>query len=238
MSQAFEVFNQAQAGDASSGTISLSTMGTSRIVLLFVHTDAATRRTVSSVSDTNGLTWALYKAYNFDSEDPTNHKQRLEVWWAYAAAQQTANTVTVTLSGSSAGPSLVIGAVTGVDPSRFTSPFDADASLPATQSNPSGTSTDATLTFSTHDSHDAVLSVFASNITNIPPTTPAGYTALATLNYANSVRMILFVYGKVYTAQQVNTVVNMGSTKDWGIEIFAIGGDILFPHGQAAIAGF
>lgn len=240
MAQTFETFSQtAGTGGISSATVALNTSGINRILVLFVHTDAATRRSVTSVSGGSGLTWALYTAKDWDSEDTTNHKQRLEIWWAYAAAQQTSQTITVNLSGNSNGPDLAVGAITGVDPSRYTGPFDADPSEPAFASNPSSTFADAIVTFSTHDTHTAQICVYASDITTSnTPSTPSGYTQLVNLNHADPTRMITFVYGKIYSAQQVNTSVDMGNTSDWGVLAFAIGGDTIFPHSQVNCAGF
>lgn len=238
MAQTFEVFNQDNGPDGvSSYSINCSTSGTDRIVVLFIHTDAATRRSVTGVSGAS-LTWAKYSHYDFDSSDPTNHKQRLEVWWAHAPTQLTSQSITATLDGNSNGPILAIGAIAGCPAARLSNPWDADPSLPFNASNPSGTPADAEVTFSTHDSHNANLFVFCCNINNVPPSTPAGWTVLHNLSYGGSVRMILFTFGKITSAQQSGTTASGGSCVQYGIQAMSLGGDPIHPHSQASCVGF
>lgn len=243
MALAIEAFaSQDHVGNLSSATVALNTLGTNRVVLLLVHTDghSSVRRSVTGVSDTNGLTWALYTTQDWDSSDAT-HKQRMEVWWAFAAAQQTANTVTVTLSGASNGPDLVTGSIAGVDPSRFALPFDADVSLPQKINNPTSTQSSSSTTFSTHDAHTAVFNFYCANLSvaNQPSGTPAGWTSLASLTTSGTERLITYVYGRVFSAQQVNTVVSPGALlADFGVIDFAIGGDTINPRSFGNCAGF
>lgn len=240
MALGMEVFNSASQASVGTLDINLNTSGPNRIALIFVETDGATRRTVSSVTDTNSLTWAKYKSLDFDSEDPSGHKQRLEIWWAFAAVAQVANPVTVTLSGSANGIGLAVGAISGVPATRWAAPFDADPSLPVTATNPSATPADATVTFSTHDTEDAALLVWGAVITNQASAAPAGYSALIELafNGASAVKQKLSVYGKVYNAQQTSISPSLGSLENWGLIAAAVGGTPIFPHGQAVSAGF
>lgn len=244
MALGMEVFNSSSVADASSSTINATTMGTNRIILVFVHTvskDGGVRPTVTSVSDANGLTWAKYTNYDFSSADPTNINQHMEVWWAYAAAQQTSNTITVSVSTAARGIGLGVGAISGVPAARYTAPFDADPSMPAKSQNPSETPADPTATFSTHDSHTVGLAVWGSARHNVnSPTTPSGWTSLISLSFngQGSVAQKLFVYGIVYAAQQVSTTVDLGSVIDWGFIVGAAGGDPIFPHSQVNCPGF
>lgn len=241
MALGFEVFVQSfPAGDGTSNTISLSTSGTNRIALLFVNNvSVTTRRTVTSVTDANGLTWHLYQGLNYNTEDATIFG-RLEIWWAYCAAQQSANTVTVTISGTAHGPNLGIGSVSGVPPTRFTNPFDVDPSLPGTATNPSATAAAASFTFSTHDSADVSFAVLAGAVTtSASATAPTGYTQLVAINNLVSFsRVTLYVFAKVLSAQQVGTFITMGNSVDNGTMTFAVGGDLVYPHMIASTPGF
>lgn len=245
MTVALEVFNDSSVAGASSHTINLNTSGVNRIAVLFVslcsQDSPAARPTVTGVSDANGLTWALYTSYNFDSSDPTNIKQRVEVWWAYAAAQQTANTVTVTVSPQSRGIGLGIGAVSGVPATRYTAPWDADPSLPVKASNPSAGSADTTQTFSTHDSNTAMFAIFGAAITTAnDPDIPSGWTQYIDLSFlgTGTVRQKLYVMGKVFSSQQTNTTVDMGDKVEWGVIVAGVGGTPIFPHTHFPVAGF
>lgn len=231
--------------DISSLTIPLSTSGTNRIAVLIVKTNnTSTHRAVSSVTSGGGLTWALYTAYDFNSSGTS--QQRIEVWWAYCAAQQTANTVTVTLAGSSGGIALAIGAVSGLPASRYTNPFDADPTLPGKTSNPSTSSADASQTFSTAADQQVVIAIWGSAITNIGNGTDSvsmssqGFAQQGTVSTDGTaiISSKLEVYTKVNAVQQVSVTVNMGSTKNWGMVLVAVGGNIIFPHAYVNCGGF
>ena len=56
----------------------------------------------------------------------------VEVWWAYAAAQQTGTTITVNFSGAVDCATFGTFAVSGVN--NFNKPWSNDATLPATNS--------------------------------------------------------------------------------------------------------
>ena len=81
--------------NAASATIDITTSGTNRIIILHATLEGGAARTMSGVS-ASGLTFnkrsavAAGDVYNVD----------VEVWWAYAAAQQTGTTITVNFSWS------------------------------------------------------------------------------------------------------------------------------------------
>lgn len=238
MALAFEVFNSSSAAGVSSKTIALNTSGANRIALIFVLlSDAGSGiPVVSSVSDANGLVWAKYSALSVVTET-----MRMEVWWAYAAAQQTANTVTVTSNVSSLGFGLGVGAISGVPATRFTAPFDADISLPATATNPSATPANASVTFSTHDDQTVGVATWISiGVNTNNTTTPAGWTILVDLNFngTGAVAHKLRIFAQVYGAQQVSTVADFGSVVHWGLSLTAVGGNLIFPHQQVVSAGW
>lgn len=242
MSLATETWVSVSGASVSSKAIALNNMGTNRIVVLAIHTvsdDSAAAKSVTGVADSNGLTWTRYTSFVFASSS-TSVFQRLEIWWAYAAAQQTSNTVTVTLSGTAWGVNLGIGNISGVATGRFALPWDTDGSLPATNSNPSSTPADGTYTFSTHDSHDVGYAVFASVISGDSPGAPSGWTKVIdeTVSNGGVGFMQLQVYIQIFASQQIGTVVDFGSQRNFGFIGAAAGGDQIFPFQQCASVGF
>lgn len=238
MSLGFETFNSSSANNTTTNTVALNTSGVNRIALIFacVSDIGSGIPHVTGISDANGLTWAKYSAL-----DVTTDGFRIELWWAYAAAQQTANTVTVTTNVNARGLGLGVGAISGVPATRFATPFDADVSLPATATNPSGTPANASVTFSTHDNQTVGIAMWGANQTNTNNnTTPAGWTGVLDLDFngTGSVAQKLRVWAQVYNAQQVGTVADFGSTVHWGLSLAAIGGNLIFPHQQAISVGW
>lgn len=243
MTLAVEVFNSASAAGSTTAAINCNTSGLNRIVLIFICLNSdvlpAARPTVSSVTAT-GLTFAKYTSLNFDTAS-VDSRCRLEVWWAFAAAQQTANPVTVTVSPSARGIGLGVGAVSNVPPTRWTLPFDADPSLPVTSTNPSDTLADAAHTWSSHDAQVVGFTVWGSATQNTNGTsTPAGYTLQIDLNFNGTsfIAQKLRVYAEVFNAQQVSTITDLGTCKDWGLISFAVGGNFIFPQGKALSVGW
>lgn len=239
-----EVFNSSSVAGATASTINLNTSGVDRIALIFAHVvsqNASARPTIVSVADANGHTWTKYTSLDFDSDNPTDVKQRLEIWWAYCATAQVADTVTVTASANCRGIGLAVGAISGVPATRFTGPFDADPTLPATATNPSATPAAASVTFSTHDAHTVGIIAWAAAITNANvPDTPSGWTNQISLafNGTGTVNQKLYIYTQVFSAQQVSIAPSLGSKVEWGMMAFGAGGDPIFPHAYANCAGF
>lgn len=242
MSLATETWVSVSGASVSSKTIALNNMGTNRIVVLAIHTvsdDSAAAKSVSSVTDSNGLTWHKYTTFAFASSNVAVF-QRIEIWWTFAAAQQSSNTVTVTLSGTAWGVNVGIGNISGVASGRFALPWDTDASIPATNSNPSAVGADGQYTFSTHDAHDVGFAVVGSAISGDNPGAPTGWTKVIDEGISNGGIAFMFmeVYIQIFSTQQISTVVDFGSFRNFGFIGSALGGDQIFPHQQVTCVGF
>ena len=127
-------FNQ-----TNSGTISLTTAGTDELVILLIAAEATTpggggppAPTITGVSGGSGLTWARRATYSQTDTAGTQICNRIqEIWWAWASAQQTSQTITVTTSTINTDVTdLDIFAVTGVPLGNAGGPFDTNVSLP------------------------------------------------------------------------------------------------------------
>lgn len=83
----------------SSTNFNISTSGKNRIIgFLLYHEKGsnAAASTVSTVTDTSGLTWNKRKQFGYNDGNGGD----IELWWASAASQLTNDTVTVTLTGA------------------------------------------------------------------------------------------------------------------------------------------
>lgn len=112
----------------SGGFGSYSNSGTGRIVVLLISMCSDSPPSVSAVSG-GGLTWARRSQFfNTESGGPT---QTQEVWWAYAAAQVSAASITITESSASFINTRVaiILSVSGV--TSTSAPWDANVAVPA-----------------------------------------------------------------------------------------------------------
>src|ERR1035437_5754576 len=82
---------------ANNGSVSMTTGGTDRILIVFVHSETITSATPGSSITCAALTFHLRKALAFNNGG--SYKSYLEEWWAYAPSQLTAQTLAVTLTG-------------------------------------------------------------------------------------------------------------------------------------------
>lgn len=114
----------AEVGPTTNGTLgpSITTTETNTVIVVFVNAEnggsaAATVSTVSGLS----LTWTKKASYAASGVN-------VEIWYAVAAATVT-GTVTITMSGTVDGVNSKVIAFSGVN---TTTPWDSNASLPAT----------------------------------------------------------------------------------------------------------
>lgn len=108
------------ATDASA-SVNYSTSGANRIVCLFAKYGGPSEAP-TGVSDTGGLTWVKRKSVNVATIG-------VDLWYAVAAAQQTAKTITVT--GTSSNQRSTVFSISGAN---INVPFDDNATLPASNS--------------------------------------------------------------------------------------------------------
>lgn len=115
-----------------SGT--LTTTNATDVLVCVVHTEnpSAAAPTVSSISQPSGVgTWTKRKAFTFSGPDLFHD---LEVWWA-ATTSTISSTITVTLSGTPDDGAINVFGVSGAN---TTTPWDSNASLPATATGTTG----------------------------------------------------------------------------------------------------
>lgn len=239
MTLAVEGNNGSNQSTVSSGTVTITTSGADRIIVLMSHMEGNTRPTITAVSDVAGLTWHKRVAIQYDSSlSAPLCLQNLEVWWAYAHATLTADTVSVTFSTTVDDATLVVFGVSGVDSSRFSAPWDSNAAVPATASNPTATNTNAQTTYSTTSIASLGLAVWAEGVANNgnAATAPSGWTSLRTqINTGATYLSKQSSFFIVNAAAQTGVTVNMGSTHGWGIVVDAISGDVLPPAATTSL---
>jgi hypothetical protein len=146
------------AATGSFSTASLSTTKTNDIIVFVVYNEQATQQTVSSITS-SGCNLALYGA--FTGVDPARPGRyvSLEIWWGFSSAILTSHVFTIAMSGTFDDGGYVGFGVNGV--ANTSSPWDSSASFPAH-------GTGGTLTFSTIQAHDLLISAFASSTNNTP----------------------------------------------------------------------
>lgn len=185
----------------------LTTSNADDIIVVFAasETNSSTYASVSSISDTAGLTW--YKRSRTESGYDGNHGMEAEVWWAYAPSPLSANLITVTMSQSCDNLGITVFGVSGADTS---SPWDTSVALPGyTLFNQSGTTESVRGLISTLNAN-CMLLAFAGGENNIGSgvmSSPWTNIANEWTNYdANSVGTSAFY--QVVSAQQSNLVAN------------------------------
>ena len=104
-------------------TVTYSTTLANDVVCLLVEAGGSGTVAVTSVTSTSGLTWTKRKAVAFNGT-----AWSFELWYAVSAAVRTNDVISVAASGTNPGYRLTVWAVNGANQ---TTPFDANASLPA-----------------------------------------------------------------------------------------------------------
>lgn len=214
-----------------SGTLGYTTSAADEIIVLFVCSEpdtSAANRPVSTVTDTNGLTWTKRKALSFVAATPATYCD-LEIWWAHAPAATT-GTITVTMSGTIDGMAMVYAAISGC--TNFTDPWNSNPSLPATSTNPGAA---ATPSLSVNTTGDAYVFGFWGSPHNGSQTVGAGFTVLEGQTFNNPSEWIgNWVEGAYFSTGQTGLAVAFGSSVDnWGFIVDALstaGGGAVTPH--------
>src|SRR5271165_4918229 len=127
MSIALDTSGTGIAHGATETPVTISTSGPNEVILLLVQTDVSASAPVTSVSG-GGLVWTKYKSV---ASHPTSfYYQTLDLWWAPASSALTSQTIEASIGGGTFDAMAVSWAsFSGVNTS---SPFDTNASLPAT----------------------------------------------------------------------------------------------------------
>lgn len=220
---------------ATSGTINITTSGTDRIIILVVASEKTGTVQSTNLPTASGLTFALRKTLPFT--DSGGGDQVLSVYWAYAAAQQTAKTITINLGATPDDVSVGVFAVSGV--TNFTNPWDTNSSLPATATGNSG----PPATVSGVSTTQANSMIFGFYGTRNGPTNPGadtgnGYASVLSLvNTGGSAYSGVFVESKLCSSAQSSLTVataNSGSSSHYTWIVDAITADGSSPSGTIA----
>ena len=200
----------------------LTTTSTNRVVVLSIETYlSGSSITVSSASDTGGVTWQASARKSFVSCTGTQESTHIE-WYGVAASKLTADTITINLSGT---PTAASGIAFGISGADTTTPFDPAAGLPATAvSACSGGNTAPTVTgVSTVADTDLVFSLFGA-YTSVTETagTIGGTTANLILAVAGTGISNAAEYVTATSTLSSVSCTFGGSTKFWNIFCDAI----------------
>lgn len=172
---------------------------------------------VTSLTDTAGLTWTKRKAITFQGSD--TRRNALEMWWAKKPTAG-ATTVTITLNVNIDCACFAVAAFKNLP--NPDAPWDTDASLPGTYTNVTGSAATPTATIST--AVKPLVLALGGSINDRPGVT--GYTvAITEQNTAGSLadRMKLSIneFASALSSQAVTadrSVVNVG----WIVDAMAI----------------
>ncbi|CAM6031510.1 unnamed protein product [Sphagnum compactum] len=148
----------------SAGTCVLSTTSSNDVIIIWAY--SASTPGVVSISDTAGLSWAIRGT----SHSWNAGAWRAEEWYAIAPSPLSSDSITVTYSGS---PGRMIAF--GISGANTVTPFDPNASLQAfTQS----TGSSASVTVTTNNANDMLISTVRINGSIGTATEPSGFTNL------------------------------------------------------------
>lgn len=182
----------------SSTTLTLSTTNASDIIgvaALINNASVSTLSQITSISDTAGLTWT--KRVQVSPVDPGAPLtfDDLEFWTAKSSGVLTSDVITLHFGTSNALFSTITAF--GISGAQFAgSQFDTNGSLPASNTNTTGT-----LTLSTTAANTMLLGIHRFSATS-QPTAGAGFTAI----YNPAGGFALFEYKVVSTAQASTTI--------------------------------
>lgn len=119
-------------------TVTLTTTDTNDIIIL-EGLGSTSGATVSSVSDTAGLTWTCPAG-----KSVSNGNQTISYCWAFSSGALTSDVITPTMSSGAVSRCTAFG-VNGAD---TTTPFDTNGALPGKQANASSQSASVTISTS------------------------------------------------------------------------------------------
>jgi hypothetical protein len=208
-------------------TPAMTTGGTNRVLVAFIafNKESGAVPTVSSVTDTSGLTWTKLDAVTLATYTITNPIiARGEIWWAQAPLLL--SSVTVTANFSSAPTAAVLDVVAFSGCYALSTPFDSNASNPTHASDVSGSSTLPTATISTSQADDLIIGWgFCGRNSQSNAT---GWTNLAIHSPSPDFPASFFtiIETKSFAATQSGLAVSPNTnTTDWGMYALALTGD-------------
>jgi hypothetical protein len=186
--------------------------------------------TVSSVSDSAGLTWHLRTATTSPAmqqyADEGVNATDMEIWWAHAPAQLSSDTIVPTLSGTTDCISYV---AFGVNGANTATPWDTNGSLPTIASSASGVSTPSVSGISTAEANTMILGFmgtgsYGSDDDAAPFVDGSGYTSIdSSLFGACAFAASTFAEYELVSSAQSNIPAELGAPLTSGDGWFMIG---------------
>lgn len=170
-------------GSGTSVSVNLTTSNANDVIFVVITSNNGT---VSSVSDTAGLTWTQRATTNLSGT------QFLFIYRAVSAGALSADSITVTMAGTT----FITVDAFGVSGADTVTIFDSNASLPATSST-------LNVTVSTSNANDFLICASTLGQATTGGTTPAGFTSISDANFQ-------YVGYQVVAATQSSLVESVG----------------------------
>ncbi|MDE1768167.1 MAG: hypothetical protein KGH62_02260, partial [Candidatus Micrarchaeota archaeon] len=137
----------------SSDSVTLTTSNSPDVIVVFTGLEVPSSNgaslTVSSISDTAGLTWHKRSSNTFQGTSYPASNEDIEGWYAISNSKLTSDQITVTLSGSAVDDWAIMAF--GVSGVNTNSPWDLNAGLPTTSTKT------GTVSISTNNANDMLL---------------------------------------------------------------------------------
>lgn len=196
----------------STKTVTLSTTKTNDVICVIVtaedNTIGTVTSTVSSISDTAGLSWTKRTGQQGrnTSGGSGNDTSTIELWYAVSSAILTSDVITVNFAASVDGGCII---AFGVNNAKTAAPFDVNASLP------DFATTGLSVTISTTGSADMVVFVNTrAGFSGTAPTAPGGFTQITGGEFDNSglSNSGLNVFYKITSAPLSGSTITSGIT--------------------------
>lgn len=220
--------SNSQLSGGTSASVPYTTTAAHQIIVLITGSEnnsAVAPATVSTVTDTNSLTWHKRKSQSFLSPSSPNTYDNTEMWWAHAPTA-VSGTINVTMSSAVDAGGMISLSFAGIP--NTAAPWDANASLPATVTNPTASAIAPSVTISTTSTVSYVLEIWSSPTTNNQQEiAPFGTTGMGGVNNNGGVNdSHMFVAGAAFTSPQSSLVAHLNFANDrWGFIVDALSGD-------------
>lgn len=226
MTLAIEGAATATFSGGTTGTINITTGGTDRIIEIVIYSEKdSVAQSVASVT-ASGLTFALRKQLQWGPTSGFNTDNVIETWWAYAAAQQTATTITVTLNVATDDAAMVVFAATGVIDTS--APWDVNGSLPATSAITAFTSNIPTVSGVSTSAANTLVIAAAGCSRNQFTGPDTGYSTIGeAANGGGANYGYLGVYYKLFSSEQSSITVHGNASigqPGWLVDALSGGG--------------
>jgi hypothetical protein len=220
-----------------SATVAYTTVGTDNIVIL--HSQSSPNSTsgsvdITTVTDTNGLTWHKKTSLHFLSASSPNTDNTQEVWWAHAPTA-VSGYISVTFGATIDDGAFTTLSISGVY--DVANPFDPNVSMPATATNTTGAAAIPSTTISTTAAATLVLGFYGAPINHAE--TAGSLTVIVSQTNAGGTNWGYNYVGEAaYTAAQTSITASLGSSvARWGFIVLALSGSsaVTYPTGTMTV---